>query len=40
MSTTTQATATDPYMFEGGFPAPEAIQRAYDDADLNRAVQA
>ena len=26
-------------MFEGGFPTPETIQRAYDEADLNRAVQ-
>jgi hypothetical protein len=25
--------------FEGGFPTPETIQRAYDDADLNRAIQ-
>jgi hypothetical protein len=38
MSTTTQTTG--PYVFEGGFPTPETIQRAYDDADLNRAVQA
>ena len=38
MSTTTQT--TDPYVFEGGFPTPETVQRAYDDADLNRAVQA
>jgi hypothetical protein len=38
MSTTTHT--TDPYLFEGGFPTPETIQRAYDDADLNRAVQA
>jgi hypothetical protein len=28
------------YVFEGGFPTPEAVQRAYDDADLNRAIQA
>src|SRR4051794_11227024 len=28
------------YVFHGGFPTPETIQRAYDDADLNRAVQA
>ena len=28
------------YVFEGGFPTPETVQRAYDDADLNRAVQA
>ena len=38
MSTTTQTTG--PYVFEGGFPTPETVQRAYDDADLNRAVQA
>ena len=28
------------YLFEGGYPTPETVQRAYDDADLNRAVQA
>jgi hypothetical protein len=28
------------YTFEGGYPTPETIQRAYDDADLNRAIQA
>lgn len=38
MSTPTQT--TDAYVFEGGFPTPETVQRAYDDADLNRAVQA
>jgi hypothetical protein len=38
MSAPTQT--IDPYVFEGGFPTPETIQRAYDDADLNRAVQA
>jgi hypothetical protein len=27
-------------VFEGGFPTPETVQRAHDDADLNRAVQA
>jgi hypothetical protein len=27
------------YVFTGGYPTPETIQRAYDDADLNRAVQ-
>ena len=25
---------------ESGYPSPETVQRAYDDADLNRAVQA
>jgi hypothetical protein len=29
-----------PYEFEGGFPTPETVARGYDDADLNRAVQA
>jgi len=28
------------YLFEGDFPTPETIERAYDDADLNRAIQA
>jgi hypothetical protein len=28
------------YTFEGGYPDAETIQRAYDDADLSRAVQA
>jgi hypothetical protein len=37
MSTTQ---TTDPYGFEGGFPTPETVQRAYDDADLNRAIEA
>src|SRR5580692_10899710 len=27
------------YAFIGGYPTPGTIQRAYDDADLNRAVQ-
>ena len=27
------------YTFVGGYPTPETIQRSYDDADLNRAVQ-
>ena len=35
------AIATDGrYEFEGGFPTPETIQRAYDDADLVRAITA
>src|SRR5262249_16112076 len=29
-----------PYKFERGFPTKETIRRAYDDADLNRAIQA
>jgi hypothetical protein len=28
------------YVFEGGYSTPETVQRAYDEADLNRAVQA
>lgn len=28
------------YEFKGGFPTPETIQKAYDDADLNRAITA
>jgi hypothetical protein len=28
------------YRFAGGYPDPESAQRAYDDADLNRAVTA
>lgn len=31
---------TSPYVFEGGYPTAETVQRAYDDADLARAVQA
>ena len=37
MSTPPQT--SDVYGFEGGFPTPETIQRAYGDADLNRAIQ-
>jgi hypothetical protein len=33
-------TSPSPYTFEGGYPTPETVQRAYDDADLARAVQA
>jgi len=28
------------YEFSGGYASPETVQRAYDDAGLNRAVQA
>ena len=28
------------YRFEGGFPTPETVRRAYDDADLVRAITA
>src|SRR3954463_11096949 len=34
------ATTSEAYVFEGGFPTPETVVRAYDDADLNRAIQA
>src|SRR5262245_747114 len=27
------------YTFEGGYPTPETVQKAYDDLDLNRAIQ-
>ena len=30
----------DGYDFDGGFPTPDTIQRAYDDADLVRAITA
>src|ERR1700722_17506092 len=30
----------DAYVFKDGYPTPETIRRAYDDADLNRAIQA
>jgi hypothetical protein len=33
------ATAEE-YRFEGGFPTTETVQRAYDDADLIRAITA
>jgi hypothetical protein len=36
----TPARAIDEYVFERGFPTPETAQRAYDGADLNRAIQA
>jgi len=33
--------ATTPgYEFVGGYPTAETVRRAYDEADLNRAVQA
>ena len=33
-------TTVQEYEFDGGFPTLETIQRAYDDADLNRAITA
>jgi hypothetical protein len=38
MSTPTLTSAD--YRFEGGFPTPETVQWAYDDADLVRAITA
>jgi hypothetical protein len=35
-----QHPAPSPYVFAGGFPTPETAARAYDDADLERAIQA
>src|SRR5262245_29341332 len=32
-------TAATSYKFDRGFPTADTIQRAYDDADLNRAIQ-
>jgi hypothetical protein len=32
--------ASSDYEFKGGYPTPETIQRAYDDADLARAIEA
>src|SRR4051812_3331001 len=28
------------YEFKGGYPTPETVQKAYDDADLSRAIEA
>lgn len=34
------ARANSPYEFKGGFPTPETVRKAYDDADLSRAIEA
>jgi hypothetical protein len=34
-----QASSEPGYSFAGGFPTADTAQRAYDDADLNRAEQ-
>jgi hypothetical protein len=34
------AFAQEGYEFKGGYPTPETIQKAYDDADLTRAITA
>lgn len=39
MSDSTALTG-DAYRFQGGFPTRETVDRAYDDADLVRAVTA
>ena len=31
---------TNGYEFKGGYPTPETIRKAYDDADLSRAIEA
>lgn len=40
MSDRPQTKATVGYEFKGGFPIRDTPQRAYDDADLGRAIQA
>jgi hypothetical protein len=35
-----QAASPSGYEFKGGYPTPETIQKAYDDADLSRAIEA
>src|SRR5579862_2123488 len=32
-------TAASSYQFVNGYPTAETVQKAYDDADLNRAIQ-
>jgi hypothetical protein len=32
--------ASADYVFKGGLPTPDTVRKAYDDADLNRAIQA
>ena len=36
----TGITAAQDYTFEGGYPTAETVRKAYDEADLNRAVRA
>jgi hypothetical protein len=36
----TPVTSTSSYAFERGFPSGDTAQKAYDDADLNRAIEA
>ena len=37
---TSAVVGAEGYVFEGGFPTPETVQRAYDEADLVRAITA
>jgi len=37
---TAEPLLAQPYEFAGGYPAPDTIRRAYDDADLVRAIEA
>lgn len=39
-SKSADSTDNNGYEFVGGYPTPATIQKAYDDADLNRAIQA
>jgi len=39
-TTKTDSSDSNGYEFVGGYPTPATIQKAYDDADLNRAIQA
>jgi len=38
--TASASSGAEGYEFEGGYPTEATIQKAYDDADLNRAIQA
>ncbi|MDO9412292.1 MAG: DUF1254 domain-containing protein [Pseudolabrys sp.] len=37
---TTSGSLAQDYEFKGGYPTPETVKRAYEDADLARAIQA
>ena len=38
--TQTRITSITGHTFRGGFPLPDTVQKAYDESDLNRAIQA
>ena len=40
MTETPPSAASADYVFKGGFPTAESVRKAYDDADLSRAIQA